>query len=151
MREKGGLPMSNTPPEPSSVRDPPPPYSAQQPTKKQDENYHQEPSDPNLIQPAIPPGQSPVFHQTVVQSAVQTQKVLTVLGPDSVRIICPHCGADMNTTIKEDFSAAAYLGTFLCLMGCVFGCCLIPFFLDSLHNIEHRCAQCKKFVGKYSK
>ncbi|KAL7641527.1 UNVERIFIED_CONTAM: hypothetical protein RMT77_007398 [Armadillidium vulgare] len=148
MSEKSGIPMPNAPPEPSPVHDPPPPYSAQPPTYKQDESYHQGPPDPNLIQPAIPPGQPPVFHQTVVQPVVQTQKVLTVLGPDSVRVTCPHCGADMSTTVIKDPSIAAYVSALvLFLVGCVCGCCLIPFCMDSCKNVEHRCAHCKKFVG----
>ncbi len=47
--------------------------------------------------------------------------------------ICPYCHQSIVTRIEKNNGVAVWLSSAgICLLGCVIGCCLIPFFLDGL-------------------
>lgn len=47
--------------------------------------------------------------------------------------ICPYCHQSIVTRIKKTNGILVYLASAgICLLGCMIGCCLIPFFLDGL-------------------
>ena len=35
----------------------------------------------------------------------------------------------------------------ICLVGCIFGCCLIPFCMDDLKKVIHKCPNCNNILG----
>eukprot|EP00198_Chlamydomonas_reinhardtii_P013558 XP_001702895.1 predicted protein [Chlamydomonas reinhardtii] len=48
----------------------------------------------------------------------------------------------------------AGLGTWLiaggiCLVGGIFGCCLIPFCVDGLKDCQHSCPKCNRYLGQH--
>ena len=47
--------------------------------------------------------------------------------------ICPYCHQSIVTRIKKSNGFVVWLASAgICLLGCMIGCCLIPFFLDGL-------------------
>ncbi|KAH9402052.1 hypothetical protein TYRP_016626 [Tyrophagus putrescentiae] len=72
------------------------------------------------------------------------------LGPESCRHKCPACHANVMTSTK---SVPGTLTWILCivlvLIGCICGCCLIPFYMDDCLDVEHRCPSCDAYLGKH--
>ena len=69
---------------------------------------------------------------------------LVPLGRDPTHMVCPHCNAEIDTSIREEPSLLAWIsGGILALIGCVFGCCLIPCCIPSCMNVVHSCPNCK--------
>ncbi|XP_025198905.1 lipopolysaccharide-induced tumor necrosis factor-alpha factor homolog [Melanaphis sacchari] len=72
------------------------------------------------------------------------------MGPKSTFIYCSSCNKKNHTVVLKKHKAIAWLSCLLlCLGGCICGCCLIPFHMDSCSNIEHMCPECKAFLGQY--
>lgn len=47
--------------------------------------------------------------------------------------ICPYCHQSIITRTKKSNGVIVWLASAgICLLGCMIGCCLIPFFLDGL-------------------
>lgn len=70
---------------------------------------------------------------------------LDQLPPKPCKTQCPECMAYITT---ETFTSVSSVTWLVCLMsamiGCVAGCCLIPFCLDTFKTTTHRCPKCKK-------
>ncbi|KAJ8413630.1 hypothetical protein AAFF_G00081370 [Aldrovandia affinis] len=62
-------------------------------------------------------------------------------------IQCPSCQEFITTKTFYRVGSTTWL---MCLMsviiGCVAGCCLIPFCLESAKDLEHRCPKCQKQI-----
>ncbi|KAK2885011.1 histone acetyltransferase KAT6A-like [Channa argus] len=72
------------------------------------------------------------------------------LGRTSVVTRCPFCQEIISTKTSSSVSEAMWLLCCLCsLMGCVAGCCLIPFFADSLKKVQHQCPNCWANISTY--
>merc|ERR1712224_643599 len=72
------------------------------------------------------------------------------LGPDPVRLTCPHCQQNITTAVTKDPSGTAWA---ICVVCCLVGCWpCAPCFLcsDSYTESTHKCPNCGKFIGKYS-
>ena len=65
---------------------------------------------------------------------------------------CPYCGR-MGPTITEYVSGLmAWLGCIgLTAIGCVGGCCLIPFCVNSTRDVQHRCSSCRQILATYER
>lgn len=42
-------------------------------------------------------------------------------------------------------------GIVIALLGCVFGCCLIPCCIDECMDIHHTCPNCKAYLGRHGR
>ncbi|TPP67478.1 Lipopolysaccharide-induced TNF-alpha factor [Fasciola gigantica] len=74
------------------------------------------------------------------------------LGQDPVRLQCPHCHKEVLTITEYRNGVCTYICcTGFSLVGCILGCCLIPFCVDSLKDIEHQCPNCKHTIGYYKR
>jgi len=71
-------------------------------------------------------------------------------GPHPVNTQCPNCHAQILTETRAQSGTLTWLICLCCVFfGFIFGCCLIPFCVDDLQDVEHRCPQCKQFLGSY--
>ncbi|BFZ16089.1 hypothetical protein BsWGS_19128 [Bradybaena similaris] len=65
-------------------------------------------------------------------------------------IVCPHCQATVTTMTSYETGTFTWVAAgIMCFFGLWLGCCLIPFCVDSAKDVEHRCPNCRNFVGKY--
>ncbi|KAG8558346.1 hypothetical protein GDO81_016957 [Engystomops pustulosus] len=96
------------------------------------------------IQPV--PMQPPVTVQTVyVQQPV-------TFHDRPVQLCCPRCSNLTTTHLAHTSGALAWLSCGgLCLLGCGFGCCLIPFCVDSCKDVDHYCSNCQALLGSYKR
>ncbi|EGC36801.1 hypothetical protein DICPUDRAFT_31259 [Dictyostelium purpureum] len=59
--------------------------------------------------------------------------------------MCGHCNTHITTKTSYKSGSMAWLVCILLIIfGCWLGCCLIPFAIDSLKDVVHKCPQCKK-------
>ncbi|CAF1286941.1 unnamed protein product [Rotaria sordida] len=65
-----------------------------------------------------------------------------------VQCVCPRCGAHIVTRAEKTTGLFTWL---LCgglvVFGCVLGCCLIPFCIDSAKDTVHYCPNCSYVLG----
>ncbi|OAD55497.1 LITAF-like protein, partial [Eufriesea mexicana] len=109
--------------------------------------------------PLAPPDYSQTLGTHLPASAPETsysRPTTTIqiipLGPQSTRTTCPYCFAQVDTTIKTEPGMIAYIsGVVIALMGCWFGCCLIPCCIDECMDVHHSCSNCKAYLGHYRK
>lgn len=67
-------------------------------------------------------------------------------------IRCPFCKTTVTTKTRHISGALTWLVCIgLCLVGCTFGCCLIPFCSDRLRDVEHTCPSCRNVVALYKR
>eukprot|EP00475_Leptophrys_vorax_P000573 TRINITY_DN1030_c0_g2_i2.p1 TRINITY_DN1030_c0_g2~~TRINITY_DN1030_c0_g2_i2.p1 ORF type:complete len:153 (-),score=13.27 TRINITY_DN1030_c0_g2_i2:161-619(-) len=61
---------------------------------------------------------------------------------------CQHCGYEALSIVKRDPGFCTYLWCVsLCVVGCGFGCCLIPFCTDECRYAVHTCPHCGFVIG----
>ncbi|KAL0485174.1 lipopolysaccharide-induced tumor necrosis factor LITAF [Acrasis kona] len=64
---------------------------------------------------------------------------------------CPNCRSNVTTKTNKVVGVGNFLAAGVCvLIGCVGGCCLIPFCVDDLKDTEHSCPACHSHIGKAS-
>lgn len=135
--------------------DPPPPYSATAPQLPMHAPMGQPqptavlmPQPPPLMYPTQPSGAVPVT--ATARGAGVVVVVQGTLGPYSTQVTCPKCKATVMTSTRSECGLLTFLSAGLCMVfGGVFGCCLIPFCVRSCQDIEHRCPNCKHYIGIY--
>ncbi|KAL6102598.1 uncharacterized protein ACO6RY_02177 [Pungitius sinensis] len=60
------------------------------------------------------------------------------------RTQCPECKQFILSETSHSVSSVTWLVCFMAAMvGCVAGCCLLPFCMDSLKSTTHRCPRCR--------
>ncbi|KRZ51341.1 Lipopolysaccharide-induced tumor necrosis factor-alpha factor -like protein [Trichinella nativa] len=74
--------------------------------------------------------------------------VTAPLGAEPVTVQCVSCHAVVTTETKLVAGSLAWILCVTCLIfGFWFGCCLIPFCIPSVMDVEHRCPNCKAVIG----
>ncbi|XP_069501681.1 lipopolysaccharide-induced tumor necrosis factor-alpha factor homolog isoform X2 [Ambystoma mexicanum] len=69
-----------------------------------------------------------------------------------MRTTCPACQQAIVTSISHTAGAMAWLLCgMLILFGCVFGCCIIPFCVDSCLDVKHYCPSCNHLIYKHTR
>uniref|UniRef100_A0A3B3SPK3 LITAF domain-containing protein n=1 Tax=Paramormyrops kingsleyae TaxID=1676925 RepID=A0A3B3SPK3_9TELE len=94
---------------------------------------------------SIPTVSNPTASVSSPTASVPTQPVICSgnLGPEPAITTCTNCRQRVTTNVVYKAGAFAWL---ICLafilFGFVFGCCLIPFFMDAFQDAHHSCPQC---------
>uniref|UniRef100_A0A8B9T4D6 Lipopolysaccharide induced TNF factor n=1 Tax=Anas platyrhynchos TaxID=8839 RepID=A0A8B9T4D6_ANAPL len=112
----------------------PHPYPVPDPGQKPDGKGMNPP--PYTGQPM--PTNNPVTVQTVY-----VQQPVVVFYDRPVQMCCPSCNQMIVTRLSYESGALTWLSCGgLCLLGCIAGCCLIPFCIDALKDVDHFCPNC---------
>ncbi|NWU60473.1 LITAF factor, partial [Pterocles burchelli] len=146
MSAASGIPVPSAPPsyeETTGISvSYPHPYPVPGPGQKLDGKGMSPP--PYMGQPA------PVNNPVTVQTVYVQQPVVFYDRP--VQMCCPSCNQMIVTRLSYDSGALTWLSCGgLCLLGCIAGCCLIPFCIDALKDVDHTCPNCNALVGSYKR
>ncbi|KAL7830645.1 hypothetical protein SRHO_G00317720 [Serrasalmus rhombeus] len=98
-----------------------------------------------------PPPGPPVTTPVVSVQTVYVQPGAS-FGELPVQVYCPHCAQSVLTRLEYNSGTMAWLtcaGLFI--FGCIYGCCLIPFCVDCLKDVTHRCPNCTSVLGVYKR
>jgi len=75
---------------------------------------------------------------------------VTAFAKNPVQCSCPNCRSMIITRVEQTSGLLTWLLCFfLVIFGCWLGCCLIPFCISDLQNIQHYCPNCNAFIGEY--
>ncbi|XP_053205160.1 lipopolysaccharide-induced tumor necrosis factor-alpha factor homolog isoform X2 [Panonychus citri] len=102
---------------------------------------------------------APIQSQSLTGSIQPTPAVNNVqihisdkFGPYSQNAICPHCNQYIITKAEPVSGALTWFTCLgLILIGCFICCCLIPFCCNSCRNVDHKCPNCKRKIGHYTR
>ncbi|KAL2100768.1 hypothetical protein ACEWY4_002529 [Coilia grayii] len=140
----------------------PPSYEETLATPQYPYGYAPPPVDGKMPGPAYPPQtfnqpypQQPV---TAVAPPVTMQTVQTVyvhpvvFGDVSVEVHCPVCAKMVMTRVERNSGVLTWISCLgISVVGCIYGCCLIPFCVDSLKDAHHHCPSCSSLLGVYKR
>ncbi|XP_021955091.1 LITAF domain-containing protein isoform X2 [Folsomia candida] len=109
---------------------------------------------------AAPPSYNEAVHGvlpssplTAAQPIVPGPTIVTTIipiGPRSTHMVCPHCHCEILTSTQTTPGMIAYIsGAIIALLGCFWGCCLLPCCFDECMDIHHTCPNCSAFLGRY--
>jgi lipopolysaccharide-induced tumor necrosis factor-alpha factor len=97
--------------------------------------------------------QKPLYYSEN-QSLVPRQQPLIVMGPlrvaekNSFATTCPNCRNQILTRVERKIGIGNWILCIGCLIaGCDAGCCLIPFCMGSVKDVDHKCPYCNSTVG----
>lgn len=119
-----------------------------------DATYQNPPQQYGYPPPAPPSnGKSGVpVSNTCFRSTVTTATIIIPadLGATSRYLVCPSCTAQITTTVTYDSGLLTWLACVgLIFIGLGWGCCLIPFCVNSCKDATHNCPNCGAFIGRY--
>ncbi|XP_019901926.2 uncharacterized protein LOC105005760 [Esox lucius] len=101
---------------------------------------------PQCTSPESMPSLVPTSHTHSSQSpSVPPEDIVDVEKLHKVPAIvqCPFCKQVVRTKTYRKIGGAAWIICFVSgMLGCVAGCCLLPFFLDNLKDVCHSCPEC---------
>ncbi|XP_048509802.1 lipopolysaccharide-induced tumor necrosis factor-alpha factor homolog [Athalia rosae] len=64
---------------------------------------------------------------------------------------CPTCSKNVVTEVRISYSKIAHLTCIVCVLsGCLFGCCLLPYFSMCFVTAKHYCPDCGGYLGSYN-
>ncbi|XP_022661921.1 lipopolysaccharide-induced tumor necrosis factor-alpha factor-like [Varroa jacobsoni] len=141
----GGMSAPNAVPPayPSLPVEPPPPYT---PHASATPIY-------NPGYPQQPPPQFPQFggaHPS--QPTINVHVIHSRMGPLPQQVTCGKCGAHVMTATSARPGLLTYLFSgALIALGCVWGCCLIPYCIPECQDIEHHCPSCRAHLGTFKR
>lgn len=105
------------------------------------------PGPPYPVPPGVAPG-GPGPSTGPSTTIIVTTAGAATIGPESVQMECRFCHKTMFTRVDYVSGNLAWIicGA-LCLFGCGLGCCLIPFCIKDMQDVEHRCSHCGNLLG----
>ena len=62
--------------------------------------------------------------------------------------LCRCCGIQVVTQTEHKSGAASWMGCLgLTFLGCIYGCCLLPFCINETKDVIHYCPHCQNPIG----
>ncbi|KAJ8391838.1 hypothetical protein AAFF_G00084540 [Aldrovandia affinis] len=120
------------------------------------------PPPPGYTKATQPPHLSQVCGPSITHPPVRDQPAMSVqtvymqsavvYGDQPVQAHCPVCLRLVVSRLEHNSGTMAWLtcaGLFI--FGCVYGCCLIPFFMDGLKDVTHYCPHCDNVLAVYKR
>ncbi|XP_058891326.1 lipopolysaccharide-induced tumor necrosis factor-alpha factor homolog isoform X2 [Acipenser ruthenus] len=104
-----------------------------------------------MNQPPYPgqPMQPPVTNQVVSMQTIVVQPSV-IFRDQAVQMNCPACQQLIVTRLEYTSGTLTWL---LCggiaIVGCLYGCCLIPFCIDGAKDVNHWCPNCNRVIGHH--
>lgn len=129
----------------SKMSDAPPPYPG---------------TDEKGSSPQYPPQSNPAnqgqyqsYQQQGQTNVVLTQPITVIqtYRECPLRVICPFCHAEVVTSTYYENGTLTWLACFFIFLFFPLGCCLIPFCMDGLKDVVHRCPNCHVEVGRFNR
>ncbi|XP_040013900.1 lipopolysaccharide-induced tumor necrosis factor-alpha factor homolog [Xiphias gladius] len=106
------------------------------------------------IVPDAPDSGPNIFYVEAPPTTPAPKVILDVenLPPCPCRTQCPQCRQYIVTETSTSVSSVTWLVCVItAFIGCVAGCCLIPFCLDRFKSITHRCPKCRTSIHTIKK
>ncbi|KAG9334991.1 hypothetical protein JZ751_006214 [Albula glossodonta] len=97
----------------------------------------------------LPCANKNIYSNTAPPSTPAPEVITDVenLPPFSSKTQCPSCEGYVSTEIFYRVGSATWLLCFVAtILGCVAGCCVIPFCFEGTKDIGHRCPKCQKEI-----
>merc|ERR1711920_406267 len=95
----------------------------------------------------VVPAQQVVVPVRMAPGLMESNRVRWQLHPQ--RCICVMCKAEITTRVRPAVGLFNHVAAcFCCFVGCWFGCCLIPYMMDGLSDMEHYCPSCNIQIGR---
>lgn len=97
----------------------------------------------------VPAASSNVFFVEAPPAYPAPAVILDVenLPSSPARTQCPECRQFITTEICTSVSSVTWMVCFMtALIGCVAGCCLLPFCMDRFKSTTHRCPKCRTSI-----
>ncbi|RNA30612.1 lipopolysaccharide-induced tumor necrosis factor-alpha factor [Brachionus plicatilis] len=92
------------------------------------------------------PSQPPQYPTNSIMQPANLPQVH--LGKKPSNVTCPSCGAQVVSSISHESGLGTWLiAGAICVVGLIFGCCLIPFFVDDCKDVKHYCPSCNALIG----
>nr|XP_033818921.1 LITAF domain-containing protein-like [Geotrypetes seraphini] len=117
-------------------------------------------TQPSVTMSAVYPPPPPYQLEQTVLPSVHTQpaaNVTTVIIGTNLTdtpgvTVCASCHQNITTKVNHVTGMLSWIiFIVLCLLGCWFGCCLIPFFVNSCKDVDHFCPNCNYHIYKYKR
>ncbi|XP_077512301.1 lipopolysaccharide-induced tumor necrosis factor-alpha factor homolog isoform X2 [Amblyomma americanum] len=76
--------------------------------------------------------------------------VFSSWGPHPVSVSCPYCRTFVTTQVCPQPGLLTWLMcSGMAMLGCVFGCCFVPFCVYECQDVEHFCPNCRRILGVF--
>lgn len=151
--EKVPAPLTTTAPVLSYPEVPPPPYAAATTSNPVPQHVLVAGTVVNPPFVAIPATRYDTMTSYVEDgSGVQTIITAAAVLDRPIMVRCPFCKTTVTTEIKSVTGCLTWLCCVaLSAVGCVYGCCLIPFCTKRLRDVEHNCPKCHNLIALYKR
>ncbi|BFZ05152.1 hypothetical protein BsWGS_08191 [Bradybaena similaris] len=72
------------------------------------------------------------------------------VGPEPYQVRCPNCSQLVTTVTYPRAGTLTFLSATLCFLFCIV-CTFLPFCMDELQDVEHRCPVCNYHLGTFTR
>lgn len=111
-------------------------------------------NEPPLPEPTLQPDSRPAKRPSIRETYLAPAAVpVCMLRGYPAMVDCPYCGRRALTSIEHKAGLVTFaVCVGMCLVPALqLGCCLLPFCVDTMQDVEHRCGACGRMVSTYER